>query len=164
MTQLSDALTTANRENLSYREIWRRADSKGSRVSLSTIAAYMGGKHPDKPNLDVLRTLAEVFGTDLNVLLRAARESELNERFVLPGAADALDRRERQAVLDMVDVILRAKKRRGAAAKLTVEETHPERGDYDLAAYQDGGTWESKARAEADAARGEESQEHPTND
>lgn len=176
MSYLSDALQKANRNNWSYRRIEREAHDHDYTLSYTTIGRYMRGRHPEEPNLEVLQAFAAVFRVDLNDLLKVAGIAELKDPFVLPDEAAALDQRERELVLNLIDVVIRAKQSHsepGTVARAYEDATtnvtqlprrlHPEIDGLDAAAYE-GADTEWKRRREAEQARGEESQEPPHDD
>ncbi|MCP3425999.1 helix-turn-helix domain-containing protein [Rothia sp. AR01] len=110
MSQLSEALGRANREDMPLREIERRAEKLGKPLTISTISRYMRGQHPSQPNLDVIRAFAAVFGTDTSHILEDAKLPAVGSRFELPAKADLLDDSERQAILHLIDVMAAKKK------------------------------------------------------
>ncbi|MCT1367210.1 hypothetical protein [Kocuria sp. HSID16901] len=171
MSYLSDALQKANRNNWSYRRIEQEANKHGYTLSFTTVGKYMRGNHPEKPGLDVIQAFAAALGVSENELLKAAGNPELKDPFVLPEEAAALDRRERESVLNMIDVIIRAKQLRrmpgtagreyeDAAATQLPSRLHPELDNLDAAAYENADP-EWKHRRAAERARGEETQETP---
>ncbi|MDN5639495.1 MAG: helix-turn-helix domain-containing protein [Actinomycetia bacterium] len=169
MSQLSDALHSANREDLSYREIQRRAERHGERVSTATISSYMTGSHSSTPSPKVLRAFAAAFGVSVETLTSDAGLPAVGSRFELPAEADILDGQERRVVVDLIRTM--ASMKRAAAPQqrpapkttATIHQLHPERDHLDVAAYE-GADEAWLRRREADAARGEESQESPYDD
>ena len=165
MSQLSEALKRANRSDLSTREIERLAAKAHLSMSVSTISRYLNGKHPRDPSLEVVQAFATVFGTDVNTILRDAQLPTVGKRFELPAEADRLDEEDRELVLHLVrHLASRREQPHDIRRSRPIEEEHPEAGDFDLAAYEDGGPSAWKHRRDEDARRGEESQEHPYDD
>lgn len=110
MTALSDLLNRLNTQEWSTREIERRSDKAGMKVSNGAIGKYLNGTHPSEPSDRVLRAFAAVFGTDVNKIRKAAGQAPTADRFELPPEADTLNPDERRAISDLVRVMARQKK------------------------------------------------------
>lgn len=172
MTHLSDVLNAANTRQLTTRRIAELAEREGHTVHYSTIARYLGGRHPIPPRYDVLEAFSAALRVPMSELEDAAEIPSRAERFELPAEADALNEQERQAVVQLVRVMAQSKHPNKAAGRVdlvtpkttaTIHQLHPERDHLDVAAYE-GADEAWLRRREADAARGEESQESPYDD
>lgn len=150
MTELSKILQKNNSQNLSTRQIAERATANGYPMSHATVSRYMSGKHPLPANRDVLRGLGVALGVGLGKLEDAANLPNSRSRFELPEKADTLSDPERQAILNLIDVMVQNK---GTSS----ESFHPERSDVALAA--DEKNVGHVRRREYFDALGEESQE-----
>lgn len=176
MSHLSDVLRDLNTREYSSRKIAELAEREGHDVHYTTISRYLGGKHPIPPRYEVLAAFASALRVPIEQLTTAGNVAPRTERFELPDEADALDEQERQAVVNLVKVMAARKRPQaevGTLARAYEDATsnvtslpsrlHPETDSLDAAAYENADT-EWKRRREADRARGEESQEPPTDD
>ncbi|MCD1287290.1 hypothetical protein CV023_15860 [Brevibacterium sp. CCUG 69071] len=110
MTALSDLLNRLNTQEWSTREIERRSEKAGMKVSNGAVGKYLNGTHPSEPSDRVLRAFAAVFGTDVNKIRKAAGQAPTADRFELPPEADTLSLDERRAITELVRVMARQKK------------------------------------------------------
>ncbi|MCT2357035.1 hypothetical protein M3G54_01485 [Brevibacterium casei] len=110
MTALSDLLNRLNVQDWSTREIERRSEKAGLKVSNGAVGKYLNGTHPSEPSDRVLRAFAAVFGTDVNKIRKAAGQAPTADRFELPPEADTLNPDERRAITELVRVMARQKK------------------------------------------------------
>lgn len=110
MTALSELLKKSNTQALTTREISTRADLMGHPVTHVTVSRYMRGKHPVPPKQEIL----EAFAAALNIPIRELEEAAgapptQVEPFNLPAKANALNQSEREAILQLIDVMVEAK-------------------------------------------------------
>lgn len=110
MTALSDLLNRLNVQDWSTREIERRSEKAGLKVSNGAVGKYLNGTHPSEPSDRVLRAFAAVFGTDVNKIRKAAGQAPTADRFELPPEADTLNPDERRAITELVRVMARQKR------------------------------------------------------
>ncbi|MFW0185018.1 hypothetical protein ACN083_05885 [Rothia sp. CCM 9418] len=111
MQKLSTTLKEASQQrSYSIHDITNRAHRLGYKVGKSTVHRYLSGQLPEKPNNEVLKAFAEVLSLDFdNLLSLAGKPQILEDPFILPREASALNRRERQAVLAIVNALLDSK-------------------------------------------------------
>ena len=150
MTHLSDTINKFNGNGYSTRQIAARAADMGHTINYSTVARYMGGKHPNPPKREALEAIAAALGTDVANLERAADLPVSRTPFELPSKAAILSDAERAAILGLIDVMVAQK-----SAATQDAEFHPERAGYDLAANHDD---EARARIDWLDSLGEEPQ------
>lgn len=100
-------------ESLSLREAWQRLpeDEQGNRRP--TYEVFRRIRQTGHTNItdETADALATMLAVDVNLVLAAAGQRHRLGPFELPRRADRLDDAERQAVLGVVDAILRAGKR-----------------------------------------------------
>lgn len=154
MSELSKLLNQLNTNAWSSREIQRRAEKAGHRLSYVTAAKYLKGNH-GMPTQDVITAFAEVFGVSPNIIRDAAGLPPLgDEPFVLGPEASRLNAQQREAIRQVVAAMLD-----DAPDGWATEPATPEQQNMALAADQAGGlSTGQRARAESDI-RGEESQD-----
>lgn len=146
MTALSDLLNRLNTQEWSTREIERRSDKAGMKVSNGAIGKYLNGTHPSEPSDRVLRAFAAVFGTDVNKIRKAAGQAPTADRFELPPEADTLTSDERRAITELVRVMARQKK----AGDGDAEATPTSRAGVSPATGEDDGLGAFGGRARGD--------------
>lgn len=123
MSALSEMLTAANAEGLSYAEIERRAGAAGFKLSHGTAHVYMTGRH-GQVSRQYLEAFVAVFpALRLDDLARAAELPPDLGPYVAPDVASALSGPER----DALDTIIKSM----AAGKV---EISPTQSDLALAA------------------------------
>lgn len=106
MSAISDVLQAANRRKLSARAVARAAQERGYTLNHDTAARYLRGDH-GRPDEATLVALSEVFDVSLARLRTAAGlPSELTAPYVPPPEAARLNRRQRQAVDEVIRAML----------------------------------------------------------
>ena len=106
MSELSRALNEANVEQLSAREIARRA---GNRVSHSQIGKYLKPEHP-KPGEDVLSVFSEVLRLPLpNLRELAGLPAGGDTPYAPPPEANRLDRRQRELIDELIRMLVKTR-------------------------------------------------------
>ncbi|WP_026535755.1 hypothetical protein [Arthrobacter sp. H14] len=106
MSALSKLLHEANSEGWSARRITAEAEKRGHPVANTSVSKYLRGE-PEKSSENVLAALGAALGIPLPKLRAAAGlpSGEL-EDFVLPPEANRLSRKQRDVVLNLVQVFL----------------------------------------------------------
>ena len=106
MSALSELVSSANRRGLSARAIARAAQERGHSLNHDTAARYLRGNH-GRPDEATLVALAEVLGISMTKLRGAAGlPSELTTPYVPPPESARLNRRQRQAVDEVIRAML----------------------------------------------------------
>lgn len=129
MSHLSDTLNRLNKNNYSARKISDLARLNGHKLDNSTVSRYLKGDHPEPAKQKTLVALAAALGVDVAELESAAGVPISGEPFILPPSANTLNRKEREVILRMVEVL--------TDSKQPIQESeppHPEQSDMDLAA------------------------------
>lgn len=102
MTALSDLLRDANVDQLSTREIARRAEKNGHRLSLASASVYLGGRH-GVPTEAVLEAFSDVLNIPIAQLRAAAGvPTGAGEPWSPPAEANRLDHRQRRALEELI--------------------------------------------------------------
>jgi hypothetical protein len=104
VSALSDALNEANSNEWSAREIARRSNGV---LSHSVVADYLNGRGAKRPREYVLEAFAQVFPTLSVTKLRelAGYQPGEAERYDPPDEAHQLDRRQRNAVDELIRLL-----------------------------------------------------------
>lgn len=104
-------LVKAERERLGL-SLADVAARSGGKVSRSTIHAIEQGRRSSVED-DTLKALARGLSLPVAHLTEAAGlgGSDTQERFVLPGKAQRLTRKEREHVLELIDLLLERRRR-----------------------------------------------------
>lgn len=102
MTALSDLLAEANVQGWSSREIARRAEKNGHKLSFASSAVYLGGRH-GVPTEAVLAAFSDVLNIPINKL-RTAAGVPVGEGspWAPPSEANRLDLRQRRALEELI--------------------------------------------------------------
>lgn len=110
-------------ESLSLREAWQRLPEDEAGQRRPTYEVFRRIRQTGHTNItdETADALATMLGVNVNEVLEAAGQRKRLGPFELPRSADRLDESERQAVLGVVDAILRAGTRDNVA-ELTKRE------------------------------------------
>lgn len=176
MTALSDLLADANVQGWSTREIARRAQKNGHKLSQPSASVYMGGRH-GVPTEPVLAAFSDVLNIPIDKLRAAAGvPTGAGEPWAPPAEANRLDRRQRRALEELIRSMVASETsgedqdddqqdparmdREAQPDGVTppVRNLRPRQEDYDRAADASGPSLLEADDARA-AARGEESQD-----
>lgn len=122
MSALSELLTAANREDLSYDRIATLARKNGHQIGRDTVWKYMTGRH-GAVSQPYLRAIASVLPVNIDAMESAAGVPRDLGPYRPPPEAAALDTDER----DALDVLIK-----GIAAARGAQR----RAEYDLAAFE----------------------------
>jgi hypothetical protein len=102
MTALSELLHEANVQSWSSREIARRAEKNGHKLSYASAAVYLGGRH-GVPSEQVLAAFSDVLNIPIDKLRAAAGvPTGDGEPWAPPAEANRLDRRQRLALEELI--------------------------------------------------------------
>ncbi|NIB22902.1 hypothetical protein HBA56_04415 [Pseudoteredinibacter isoporae] len=102
MTALSELLHEANVQSWSSREIARRAEKNGHKLSYASAAVYLGGRH-GVPSEQVLAAFSDVLNIPIDKLRAAAGvPTGDGEPWAPPVEANRLDRRQRLALEELI--------------------------------------------------------------
>ncbi len=106
MSRLSDVLRAGNSAGLSARGVARVARERGYSLNHDTAARYLRGDH-GRPDEATLVAFADVLNVDM-AQLRAAADlpTELTTPYVPPPESSRLNRRQRQAVDEVIRAML----------------------------------------------------------
>lgn len=121
-------------ESLSLREAWRRLpeDEHGGRTP--TYETFRRIRQDGHTNIgdETVAALATMLDVDDAEVRRAAGQKPRLGRFELPSRADALNPKERAAVLDVVDAILDAASVREEPIQLETRRRRPRERDFEF--------------------------------
>ena|SRR5690625_56897 len=107
MSKLSELLTQAKAGDMSLREIARRAQKRGHKLTVGTASKYFRGLH-GTPDEETLLALHEVLNIPLEDLRAAADlPTGTNEPYEPPSEANRLDLRQRKAVDEIIRLFAR---------------------------------------------------------
>ena len=107
MSKLSELLTQAKAEDMSLREIARRAQKRGHKLTVGTASKYFRGMH-GTPDEETLLALHEVLNIPLEDLRTAADlPTGTDEPYEPPSEANRLDLRQRKAVDEIIRLFAR---------------------------------------------------------
>lgn len=102
MTALSELLHEANVQSWSSREIARRAEKNGHKLSYASASVYLGGRH-GVPSEQVLAAFSDVLNIPIDKLRAAAGvPTGDGEPWAPPAEANRLDRRQRLALEELI--------------------------------------------------------------
>lgn len=102
MTALSELLAQANVQRWSSREIARRAEKNGHKLSYASAAVYMGGRH-GAPTEAVLTAFSDVLNVPIDQLRQAAGvPTGAGSPWAPPVEANRLDLRQRRALEELI--------------------------------------------------------------
>lgn len=110
MSKLSDHLNNLNRGELSTRQISNMAAKQGVSASHVTLSRYLRGDHPIPAKRAPLEAFAIAFGVSVEPLIELGNQPEEGYPFELPAKAATLNEAERAAILQLIDVMVEAKK------------------------------------------------------
>jgi hypothetical protein len=106
MSRLSEVLREANAAGLSARGVARVARERGYSLNHDTAARYLRGDH-GRPDEATLVAFADVLSVDLAALRTAADlPAELTSPYTPPPESSRLNRRQRQAVDEIIRAML----------------------------------------------------------
>lgn len=115
MTALSDLLAEANVQAWSSREIARRAEKNGHKLSYASASVYLGGRH-GVPTEAVLAAFSDVLNIQIDKLREAAGvPAGADTPWTPPTEANRLDIRQRRALEELI---------RSMVASETIGEDH----------------------------------------
>lgn len=121
MTALSELLDSSNTNRWSTREIARRAQKSGHKLSQPTVSVYIGGRH-GVPSEEVLAAFSDVLNIPIDKLRRAAGvPAGAGTPWAPPVEANRLDVRQRRALEELI--------RSMVASESTGEDRDDGRGD-----------------------------------
>lgn len=103
MSALSELLSRSNPDGWSAQAIAEKARARGHTIGHDTVWKYMSGRH-GQVSEPYLRALADVLPVRYEALRRAAQIPANLGNYQPPAVADALNKREREAL----DVLIRA--------------------------------------------------------
>lgn len=102
MTALSDLLHEANVQEWSSREIARRAEKNGHKLSYASASVYLGGRH-GVPTEAVLAAFSDVLNIPIDKLRTAAGlPAGADSPWTPPTEANRLDLRQRRALEELI--------------------------------------------------------------
>lgn len=102
MTALSELLDSSNTNRWSTREIARRAQKSGHKLSQPTVSVYIGGRH-GMPSEEVLAAFSDVLNIPIDKLRRAAGvPAGAGTPWAPPVEANRLDVRQRRALEELI--------------------------------------------------------------
>ncbi|UYG15801.1 hypothetical protein BRM3_09095 [Brachybacterium huguangmaarense] len=102
MTALSELLARANVQGWSSREIARRAEKNGHKLSYASASVYMGGRH-GAPTEAVLTAFSDVLNVPIDQLRKAAGvPTGTGTPWAPPVEANRLDLRQRRALEELI--------------------------------------------------------------
>lgn len=133
MTALSELLAKANVQGWSSREIARRAEKNGHKLSYASASVYLGGRH-GVPTEAVLTAFSDVLNVPISTLRAAAGlPTGAGEPWEPPAEANRLDLRQRRALEELIRSMVTSE---ATAEDRTDDQQHPASVDRD--AQQDG--------------------------
>lgn len=110
MSELSKILNEANINNWSLRDIEKQANKHGHKLNYSTAGKYLSGRHGE-PTAEVLQAFADIFRLDVNDLRAASSLPSIGEPFILPAEAAQLTPAEREAIRNIIRVMIEEKRK-----------------------------------------------------
>lgn len=132
MSELSNYLSSLNKDGWSLRRIAAEAKKHGHAIDHTTVRKYINGEH-GVPSAKVLAALADAFSVDVNTLRELANLGPTGEPFELGPEAAALTGPQRDAIRHLVRVFLDTNQHHHTT---TTETPRPQQADYDLAAHE----------------------------
>lgn len=124
MSKLSELLTQAKAEDMSLREIARRAQKRGHKLTVGTASKYFRGMH-GVPDEATLLALHEVLNIPLEDLRTAADlPTGVDEPYDPPSVANRLDLRQRKAVDEIIRLLVRDEQSDDQSATSKPEPDH----------------------------------------
>ncbi|EPH17584.1 hypothetical protein HMPREF1484_00269 [Dermabacter sp. HFH0086] len=131
MSELSNYLSSLNKDGWSLRRIAAEAKKHGHAIDHTTVRKYINGEH-GVPSAKVLAALADAFSVDVNTLRELSNLGPTGEPFELGPEAAALTGPQRDAIRHLVRVFLDTNQHHHT----TTETPRPQQADYDLAAHE----------------------------
>ena len=127
MTALSELLSAANVNGWSTREVARRAEKNGHKLSQATANVYLAGRH-GVPTESVLAAFSDVLNIPIDKLRTAAGvPAGTGSPWTPPSEANRLDLRQRRALEELIRSMVTSET---TSEDQDDDQQHPHTGDH----------------------------------